>query len=362
MKILYSGSIFFLQKSGGVSRYFVNLVENFLAYNIKTLVVAPLSKNIYLKNLKKNKCSFYIKKFPNWQIIEKLNYFFFNFISQKYNPDIIHETYYNNNNLINFKNKIKVLTVYDLIHERFQNIYYEKNKNNKIDIIRNTDHLICISKKTQKDLINHYKIQKKKTSVIHLGGDHLKNRYKEYKKENLINDKYILFVGSREKYKNFKTLVSSISSSKKLKKYKIVCFGGGKFSNFEINKYKIDDKFINMQGDDLLLRNLYLFADVYVNTSNYEGFGITNLEAMSLKCPVVTSDIEVFREICGNSCLYFKRNNNIDLTKQIIKVISNKGLRNSLIFRGYNRSKNYTWEKCARKTLNLYKSLKKIKY
>jgi glycosyltransferase involved in cell wall biosynthesis len=360
MKILFSYSIFFLQKSGGISRYFTNLSEILSNYNIKASIFAPFSKNIHLKNLKKNKLSFYIKRFPNWKIIALLNNFIFKLISQKYNPDIIHETYYNKSNFINFKNKIKVLTVYDLIHEKFQKVYYKKNIDNKKEIINYSDHLICISKNTQKDLIDYYKVKKGKTSVIYLGGDHLKNKYKKFKRENLIKDKYILFVGSRDRYKNFKTLVSSINFSKKLIKFKIVCFGGGKFNNFEIKKYKIDDRFINIQGDDLVLRNLYLFADVYVNTSNYEGFGITNLEAMSLRCPIVVSDINVFREICGNSCLYFKKNNHVDLFKQIDKAISNQNLRNSLIIKGYNRSKNFTWKKCTRKTLSLYKKLKKI--
>lgn len=358
MKILYSNSIFFLQKSGGISRYFINLSEKLLNYNVKTLIVAPLSKNIYLNNLSKNKCSIYLKKIPDWKFLEKLNNFISYILYKKFNPDVVHETYYSKYSLVNFINKKKVITIYDLIHEKFKKIYYKKMKNNKYDIIKLVDHFICISKNTQKDFTNYYGIPKEKTSVIYLGGDHLKNKYKKYKNKNLIGEKYILYVGSREKYKNFKILVLSINSSEEFKNYKIVCFGGGKFSNFEVEKYEIDERFINLQGDDLLLRNLYLNAEVYINTSNYEGFGITNLEAMSLGCPVITSDIQVFKEICGNSCLYFKKNDHSNLTNKIRKVLFNKSFRNKFIRKGYNRSRKYTWEKCAKKTFHLYRSLK----
>ena len=55
-----------------------------------------------------------------------------------------------------------------------------------------------------------------------------------------------------------------------------------KFSQAEINKYNLDDNFINLQGDDNLLAYLYTKALALVNTSKYEGFGITNVEAMNL--------------------------------------------------------------------------------
>ena len=98
MKIIFSNTIFFLQKTGGISRYFVNLLEQLTKYKISPLIIAPLSKNLYLKNLRKNKISFYLKRFPSWKILEKINYFFFRYFSLKIEPDIILETYFNKTN------------------------------------------------------------------------------------------------------------------------------------------------------------------------------------------------------------------------------------------------------------------------
>ena len=357
MKILYSNTIFFIQKSGGISRYFVNLVEKLSNDKVKLRVIAPMSKNLYLKYLRKNNSSFYLNRFPNWKILAKINNFLFNLISKKYNPDIIHETYYNKDNLIHFKNKIKVLTIYDLIHEKFKSKYFNQIIPSKSDIIDNVDYFICISKKTQKDFIKYYKVSPKKTSVIYLGCDHLKNNFKKFEKIRPIPEKYILFVGSRDRYKDFNILVKSIKSSNKLKNYKVVCFGGGKFSLNEKKEYKLDKKYIHLDGDDLLLRNLYTYAEVFINTSSYEGFGIPNLEAMSLGCPVITSNIEVFKEIGGNSCLYFKCKNHIDLKNKLHKLLFNQTLKKKLIYNGYKNSKKFTWKNCGKKTFKIYLSL-----
>ena len=129
-----------------------------------------------------------------------------------------------------------------------------------------------------------------------MGSDH-------FQKKNIINYKidlpeiFFLYVGSREGYKNFKLLVKAVSLSNNLNKIKIVCFGGGKFSQAEINKYNLNNNFINLQGDDNLLAYLYTKALALVNTSKYEGFGITNVEAMNLVAPVVSSNFETLLKL-----------------------------------------------------------------
>ena len=82
MKIIFTNSIFYLQKKGGISRYYVNLSKK-LNKSLEHKIVAPLSKNYYLKNLKKNNFSLYIKKFPNNFIINKFNNIIFKYFLKK---------------------------------------------------------------------------------------------------------------------------------------------------------------------------------------------------------------------------------------------------------------------------------------
>ena len=358
MKIIFTNSIFYLQKKGGISRYYINLSRELNKLNIKHKILAPLSKNYYLKNLKENNFSLYIKKFPDNFIIKKINHILFKYFLRKENPDIIHETYYNSDNLSILKDKIKIITVYDLIHEKFSNIYDKKKKLQKQKMIKSADHFICISKKTQYDFISHYKVSPKKTSVIYLGCDHFKkNRIKKY---NLnLPKNFFLYVGSRESYKNFELLVKAMKILNKYHIINVVCFGGGEFSKLEIDKYKLKNNFVNIQGGDELLSFLYSKAFALINTSKYEGFGITNIEAMQLGCPVISSDFKTLKEIGASSCLFFKNNNHEDLAKKLKIFILKEKIRKKFIKKGHLRSKHFTWVSCAKKTKKLYENLAK---
>ena len=359
MKIVFSNTIFFLQKYGGISRYFVNLSKELNKIKVDSRIIAPLSKNIYLKKEKQNNIFLYLKRFPNNFFLKKINQILFYFLLKIEKPNIIHETYYDENNLKIFKNTIKVLTIYDLVHEKFSKFYSKKKSLEKIKILRYVDHFICISKKTQSDFVKYYNIPKSKTSVIYLGSDHLKNLYQSDKCSLSIPNKFFLYVGSRDGYKNFKILVEAFNFARELKNINVVCFGGGNFSNFEISNYKLSHNFIYCDGDDSLLCNLYTKAIGFINTSKYEGFGITNIEAMYFGCPVISSNFEVFKEIAGNACLYFKNNNSLDLAQKIKKFLLNSNIRKIYIDRGIKRAKLFTWNKCAEQTSQLYKSLLK---
>ena len=127
--------------------------------------------------------------------------------------------------------------------------------------------IICPSINTKNDLIEIYKVKEDKIKVINIGISDFKNI--SYQNEDKLDYPYLLYVGYRGKYKNFKNLVIAIGKSKKiLKDFKIVCFGGGKFSNEEKNliqnnNLNIDD-FIQIEGDDLKLTNLYKNARAFL--------------------------------------------------------------------------------------------------
>lgn len=358
MKILFTNTIFFQQKKGGVSRYFINLANELALLKKNFRIIAPFSKNIYLKNFIKNKISMYIPRFPINSLIKNINNIISNFFYKKYDPDIIHETYLNDyKNFNSFNDKIKVLTIFDLIHEKFKK-YYQKNQFLKKKYLNLFDHYICISKNTQKDFINYFKIPKKKTSVIYCAGNHIKKI--KPSKPNIILKKnlFILYVGNRNNYKNFKIIVDVFNQSSLLNNFTLVCFGGGNFSLNEIKLFKNQNKFINIQGEDSQLKFLYQNAFAHVVTSKYEGFGITLLESMELGCPVISSDAGSLKEIGGDAPLYFNPNSKIDLLKKIEVLVQNKKKYKLVVKNGYKRCLKFTWKKCAVQTFNLYKNLK----
>jgi glycosyltransferase involved in cell wall biosynthesis len=103
------------------------------------------------------------------------------------------------------------------------------------------------------------------------------------------------------------------------------------------------------------LANAYKFASVFVYPSLYEGFGIPLLEAMHYGCPILASDTSCFPEIAGNAAIYFNPGNVDELVSGMESVILDTGVRNELISNGFKREVLFSWEKCAKETLEFYK-------
>jgi len=115
MKIAFTGSIFFNQKIGGISRYYVNLVSQLNLNNVDAKIFAPLNKNLYLKELhKKYKTSNYLSRFPESKILYFINESLSNLCINSSKPDIVHETYYSKN-IEKLKGYKKVVTIYDFM-------------------------------------------------------------------------------------------------------------------------------------------------------------------------------------------------------------------------------------------------------
>lgn len=361
MKLVYDHKIFWIQRYGGISRYFINLFKNFNHFDIDYKIVSPFFKNNYLNEEieKKKIIGRYIKKpFPKTSfLINAYNNFYFNHSLKKIKPDLIHTTYYNNS--INKNKTPLVTTVYDLIHERnsVDNGKYNLFKKKALEI---SDHLICISNKTQKDLIDIYNISKKKISVIHLGSDHLEEK-KEFS-EVKIEKPFLIFIGSRKKYKNFTTLLRCISFSEKLKKnFDLVVFGGEQITPHEkkmINNFKLAPMNIYFEnGDDQKLKYFLKQSTCFIFPSLDEGFGLPILESMRSHCPVFCSDIEIFKEVAADCAEYFDPSDVENMKSKLEDVLFSPSKLENLKKLGYERSLDFTWRDCTSKTFDIYRKL-----
>lgn len=365
MKVFFDHQIFLLQKYGGISRYITKLNEYLNYQNINSKIYSPISINEHFVS-KEKKIINHFKFNKIFRFCTKVFNFYNNSLTsiylKKFKPDIIHQTYYKRNYNVNDKTPT-VITVYDLIHEKiYQNFELTENGKWKKKTIKNADHIICISKQTQDDLLNFYDIDKKKTSVIHLATDFASNEFANMESNTNKQKKFLLFVGDRGKYKNFKNFIRAFSLSSYLKdEFIIICIGSVNFSKeekifFEKNYLNINKiKYIN--ATDAQLISLYKNATALISPSIFEGFGLPVIEAISLGCPVMASNIKVYREILGGNAIYFDPNN-VDNIKDILeKNLFSKILLNKLSTNALVHAKNYTWDICAIKTINVYKKI-----
>ena len=360
MKILYDHKIFYLQKYGGISNYFINLCERIkLSHNAK--IIAPIYTNNYLEKFDKKRKFTIIKLQKHYKYTRSfsnsVNSLIFNSYCNIVRPDLVHLTYFDK--LINFKKKFKiVVTVYDLIHEIYEKKYnFKYSKDYKYNYLKIADQIICISENTKKDLIEQYNIDEKKITVIYLGV----NKQKNYKKINnfSVNKPYLLFVGDRNNYKNFDNFILCYSKSEKLKKdFNIVFFGGDAISSREkkmIIDLKIDFdslKFIN--GDELELNYIYKHAKAYICPSLYEGFGLTILEAMNMNCPVISSNTSSLKEVGGDAAVYFNPEDIDDMKFKIESVVYSDIKISELNNKMIHNLQKFDWDFTASETLKVY--------
>ncbi|HSG43882.1 MAG TPA: glycosyltransferase family 1 protein [Anaerolineales bacterium] len=98
---------------------------------------------------------------------------------------------------------------------------------------------------------------------------------------------------------------------------------------------------------------VFSLASLYLYPSNLEAFPIPLTEAMACGTPILTSNINGLKEIAGEAALLMDPNDTVSISDGILKIISDEQLRESLSNKGLERSKLFTWDLCARKTLDL---------
>jgi glycosyltransferase involved in cell wall biosynthesis len=360
MKVLYDYEIFLIQKYGGATRYFYEIISRLAdKEDLDIILYMGYHINRYgLEELKDKYFKFYGKKIPNLPktklVSTKIQKPVFEKFRKKTDYDIFHHTYYAD---YRKKNGTKdIITVHDFTHEKFPenfsglDVTIERKKN----AIKNADGIICISETTKKDLLELYDIPEENIKVIYHGNS-LKYEVTE---KPMYEKPYLLYVGDRRAYKNFGLVLKAFRDSDFIRNnFSLVCFGGGELKKAEIsliNEYCLDGKIFQTEGSDRELANAYRYAKAFIYPSMYEGFGIPLLEAMHYGCPIAASDSSCFPEIAGDAAEYFNPGSEDELIRAIEKVINNTDTRERLIRKGIEREKMFGWEKCADETYEFY--------
>jgi len=282
-----------------------------------------------------------------------------------------------------FPGKVKrVLSLYDLVSlvcpQTLPKILYPAHKLLLKASVKSADEIFAISHATKDDIIKYFPdINERKIHVIYCGGpgkvftpeDKEKSRHYLNKKFN-VSAKFILTVTSFEWRKNVSGLLEAFSICKKKMnlEHKLVVIVGQRRSgvrgiNKVYKKLKLENEVIFLDYVDIVdLAHFYRGADVFVFPSFYEGFGLPPLEAMACGTPVIASSIPVFKEILGNAALLADPYNPEDIALKIYEVISNVDLRNSLIHRGFEKIKIYSWKDAAKKILAILEGINCQKY
>ena len=369
MKIAFDYQVFSMQSYGGISRYFVQLAKELMLMGQEIDILAPIHRNRYLTELP-HQCVHGrgFSRFPvnTTRLINTFNRQVAFLQLKGLKSNILHETYYTDRPITGIFGA-RILTVYDMIHEKHPEKFadYDSNSRNKKLSVSRADHIICISQSTKNDLCEIFAVPQEKVSVVHLGFE----KFKSAEVETPVNVSvvpFLLYVGNRGGYKNFDSLLKAVASRPQLKNnFEIIAFGGGQFNSDEQSLieglgYKVG-AVRQIGGGDNILGKLYEEASAFVYPSLYEGFGLPPLEAMAHDCPVVTSNTSSMPEVVGPAGEYFSPADIDAQAEAIINVVFDAQRREDLIAQGRMRLNQFSWARCATETKNVYQDVLRAK-
>ena len=270
-----------------------------------------------------------------------------------------------------------VVTIHDVIPLLFPK-HYPPGIKGRINLFRQKQALkkvnavITDSQTSTSDVIRILKIPQEKVSTVYLASSpNFKNLPESEIKKNIskfnLPEKFLLYTGGVNWNKNLLNQTEAALNSG----MDIVYVGGGFNNRDNLNHSEMDSfkKFLVkyeknskvhilgfVREEEII--SLMNAADALLFASYYEGFGLPILEAQSCGTPVITSNNSSTKEVAGNAALLVNPEKVEEIAKAINDV-SNQKLRKDLIEKGFNNLDNFSWEKTAKQTVEIYNEVLK---
>jgi glycosyltransferase involved in cell wall biosynthesis len=225
--------------------------------------------------------------------------------------------------------------------------------------IRNATALITSTEAEKANIVAHYPTAKGRIAVVHLGVRSAitptTNRRETHNRRP--TDSYILWVGSLISRKNPQGAIDAAVLVNQQMRLPLIVVGTG-HRGMQKTEIRVPDndgaiQFANRVSSSDDMGELYQNALCLLFPTFYEGFGLPAIEAMAHGCPVVTSDIPVMREVCGDAALYCNPNQPGEIAEKVRMLAESSEMRAQLSRRGLDRAAQFSWERCARETFNV---------
>lgn len=365
MSITVDGIIFELQRQGGISRYFTELLlavsarHSGLDINVLSAIphpIAALSSDIGWRTIPAIG-----ERQPESALLQGARMLARavngRLTLRRQTDSVWHSTYYTTP--LRWRGPV-VVTVHDLIYERAPELFKAREVKSVIAArkrsIRVADALCCVSEATRDDLLSLYDVSQEQ---VHIVSPAVPISLEAVPREaETAREPFLLFVGGRGPHKNFGFLLRSYSTWEQRDSYALLV-AGPPLSPDElglIRELGLQERVrIVAWPGDYFLGNLYQRASALVHPSLYEGFGIPVLEALHFDCPVAASSIRTSREIAGDSAFYFDPRIPDSLHMALTLATTPQGESGEHL--APKASERFSWDQSAETMISVYRAL-----
>lgn len=263
---------------------------------------------------------------------------------------------------LNYLRRNAIVTIHDIIPlvlSHFNSVLAKKLYLFTLKAIKNAAYLTAVSQNTKNDVVNFLKYPEDKIKVVYNGINHAIFKTAPVKRDECT----LLYAGSEMPHKNVRALLKAfVIVKQKIPEAKLVKVGLPQWNGARkkllrfVKQNNLQDSVIfkdyveNLAGE-------YQKATLFVFPSKYEGFGFPPLEAMACGCPVVCSNATSLPEVVGSAALTFDPDNVFELSEKIIKMLDDEHIRKKYSSRGIVWSQQFTWDRCASETIEVYKKV-----
>jgi alpha-1,3-rhamnosyl/mannosyltransferase len=218
--------------------------------------------------------------------------------------------------------------------------------------LRRVDRIACISAFTRDRLIAHWPELADRAIVVHLASSRTLS-------ESMVSSTrrpYVLNVDTLEPRKNLPVLLDAVAD---LPDIDFVHCGGIGWGVDEVVRRASGMPSVKLRGyvPDSELGSLFRGALAAVFPSIYEGFHLPPLDAVSVGCPVIASDIPVHREVLGEAAVFVPPHDGRAWAAAISSLRDDPARRAQLAEAGRQRARRFTWEASARALLQVFQSV-----
>lgn len=362
LRVFFDTQAFRHQQYGGISRYYAELIRLLPAHGIEPVLRLPpvdnqhaidagLLDGRWAGTLSRHRI---LRWFYYWglgaydHVCEALEDY-----------DVLHRTYYG---MPWSSGRPSVCTVVDMTPEALPHYFPEGNPHmRKREVVRDSDLVLSISESTSRDLVRFYGCSPRKVVTVPLGID--ANAFaRQDRWEHPFRRPYILFVGTRHRYKNFPRFAAAAATVLRAHHdVSLALVGGGTLTDVERDVFAtagVANRVVQASVKDTALPTVYRDAEMFVFPSEYEGFGLPILESFACGCPVVASRASCFPEVGGEAMEYFDPYDVEDIARAMEQVLGSPSRSTELRRLGSERVKEYSWRRTAELTAAAYSRLR----